>query len=61
MNKYPNSKFEQWLLTNHERTIESLTWQEYNKYHVMYNTQTFYERMVKPYLDKETTWVYSTE
>lgn len=39
MTKYPNSKFEQWLLTNHERTIESLTWQEYNKYNIMYNTE----------------------
>ena len=52
MNKYPNDKFEQWLLENHDKTIESLTWQEYNRYHVMYSNQTFYERMIKPNLDR---------
>jgi len=55
MTKYPINKFQQWLENNHNRTIESLTWQEYNKYHVMFNSELFYERMVKPYLDKEIT------
>jgi hypothetical protein len=52
MNKYPVNQFEQWLLDNHERTIESLTWQEYNTYHVMYSNQTFFERMIKTNLDR---------
>ena len=52
MMKYEENKFEKWLLENHDKTIESLTWQEYNRYHVMYSNQTFYERMIKPNLDR---------
>jgi hypothetical protein len=61
MNKYPVNQFEKWLLENHDKTIESLTWQEYNRYHVMYSNQTFYERMIKPNLDRSIVWVYSME
>ena len=61
MMKYEENKFEKWLLKNHDKTIESLTWQEYNRYHVMYNNQTFYERMIKPNLDRSIVWVYSME
>jgi hypothetical protein len=46
-----NNKFQQWLLDNHERTVDDLSWEEYNKYHVMYSNQTFFERMIK--LNKE--------
>ena len=43
-----NSKFQQWLLDNYNRTVDDLTWEEYNKYNVMYNNQTFFERMIRP-------------
>ena len=42
-----NSKFEKWLLENHDRTMDNLTWEEYSRYHVMYSNQTFFERMIK--------------
>lgn len=45
MNKYPVSKFQQWLEDNHNRTIDSLTWQEYNKYEMIYSQETMQERM----------------
>ena len=61
MMKYEENKFEKWLLENHDKTIESLTWQEYNRYHVMYDNQTFYERMIKHNLDRSIVWVYSME
>lgn len=52
-----NNKFEEWLLENHNRTIESLTWQEYNKYQIMFSNETFFERLIKPNLEKELIWV----
>ena len=45
MTKYPVNKFQQWLEDNHNRTIDSLTWQEYNKYEMIYNQETMKERM----------------
>ena len=45
MNKYPVNKFQQWLEDNHNRTIDSLTWQEYNKYEMIYSQETMKERM----------------
>jgi len=45
MNKYPVNKFQQWLEDNHNRTIDSLTWQEYNKYEMIYSQETMQERM----------------
>lgn len=45
MTKYPISKFQQWLEDNHNRTIDSLTWQEYNKYQMIYSQETMQERM----------------
>ena len=45
MNKYPVNKFQQWLEDNHNRTIDSLTWQEYNKYEIIYSQETMKERM----------------
>ena len=45
MNKYPVNKFQQWLEDNHNRTIDSLTWKEYNKYEMIYSQETMKERM----------------
>ena len=45
MTKYPVNKFQQWLEDNHNRTIDSLTWQEYNKYEMIYSQETMQERM----------------
>lgn len=45
MNKYPVNKFQQWLEDNHNRTIDSLIWQEYNKYEMIYSQETMKERM----------------
>lgn len=64
MNKYPVNKFQQWLEDNHNRTIDSLTWQEYNKYEMIYSQETMKERMtaIMESMTKDNSlWVYSME
>lgn len=64
MNKYPVNKFQQWLEDNHNRTIDSLTWQEYNKYEMIYSQETMKERMtaIMESMTKDNAlWVYSME
>lgn len=64
MNKYPVNKFQQWLEDNHNRTIDSLTWQEYNKYEMIYSQETMQERMtaIMESMTKDNAlWVYSME
>lgn len=45
--------FEQWLLEKHNRLKESLSWDEYSKYSIQYNNETFFERMIDPYVESE--------
>lgn len=64
MNKYPVNKFQQWLEDNHNRTIDSLTWQEYNKYEMIYSQETMKERMtaIMESMTKDNAlWIYSME
>ena len=64
MMKYPVNKFQQWLEDNHNRTIDSLTWQEYNKYEMIYSQETMKERMnaIMESMTKDNElWVYSME
>jgi len=41
-----NIKFQEWLLNNHERTVDDLSWEEYNKYRVMYSNHIFFKEMI---------------